>query len=151
MKSPRFYKVLSAWLAFALAAIWLLMLVAVHGLLILESIFYYIVVICTLGIILLIYPSLREEHDQAMADFVHYGYGLLGSSVALAIMIFALIRVLKGKCGSWTQGLLVLGAALQLIVFEWFSLLTAVFYVLAAFLPEQKTATLEKQADESVQ
>ncbi|MSN99167.1 hypothetical protein GKS28_10175 [Bacillus paralicheniformis] len=151
MKNPRFYKVLSAWLAFALAAIWLLMLVAVHGLLILESIFYYIVVIGTLGIILLIYPSLREEHDQAMVDFFHYGYGLLGSSVALAIMIFALIRVLKGKCGSWTQGLLVFGAALQLVVFEWFSLLTAVFYVLAAFLPEQKTAALEKQADESVQ
>ncbi|OLG04428.1 hypothetical protein CHCC14820_1741 [Bacillus paralicheniformis] len=86
-----------------------------------------------------------------MADFVHYGYGLLGSGVALAIMIFALIRILKGKCGSWTQGLLVFGAALQLIVFEWFSLLTAVFYVLAAFLPEQKTAALEKQADESVQ
>ncbi|MCY8006791.1 hypothetical protein MOF38_09380 [Bacillus haynesii] len=151
MKSPRFYKVLSAWLAFALASIWLLILVAVHGLLILESIFYYIVVIGTLGIILLINPSLREEHDQAMADFVHYGYGLLGSGVALAIMIFALIRVLKGKCGLWTQGLLVLGAALQLIVFEWFSLLTAIFYVLAAFLPEQKTAALEKRADESVQ
>ncbi|MFP7489225.1 hypothetical protein [Bacillus paralicheniformis] len=151
MKNPRFYKVLSAWLAFALASIWLLMLVAVHGLLILESIFYYIVVICTLGIILLIYPSMREGHDQAMADFVHYGYGLLGSGVALAIMIFALIRILKGKCGSWTQGLLVFGAALQLIVFEWFSLLTAVFYVLAAFLPEQKTAALEKRSDESVQ
>ncbi|MCI4126892.1 hypothetical protein MOA99_00530 [Bacillus haynesii] len=151
MKSPRFYKVLSAWLAFALTVIWLLILVAVHGLLILESIFYYIVVIGTLGIILLINPSLREEHDQAMADFVHYGYGLLGSGVALAIMIFALIRVLKGKCGLWTQGLLVLGAALQLIVFEWFSLLTAMFYVLAAFLPEQKTAALEKRADESVQ
>lgn len=57
---------------------------------------------------LLIYPSMREGHDQAMADFVHYGYGLLGSGVALAIMIFALIRILKGKCGSWTQGLLVL-------------------------------------------
>lgn len=97
MKNPRFYKVLSAWLAFALASIWLLMLVAVHGLLILESIFYYIVVICTLGIILLIYPSMREGHDQAMADFVHYGYGLLGSGVALAIMIFALIRILKGN------------------------------------------------------
>ncbi len=61
MKNPRFYKVLSAWLAFALASIWLLMLVAVHGLLMLESIFYYIVVICTLGIILLIYPSMRRD------------------------------------------------------------------------------------------
>lgn len=69
MKNPRFYKLLSVSLAFGLSIIWLCVLVAANGLYLLEAMISLFAIVFTLGAVLWLFPSLREEYDQAMTAF----------------------------------------------------------------------------------
>ncbi|MED2941494.1 hypothetical protein P4282_03200 [Bacillus swezeyi] len=151
MKNPRFYKLLSAWIALALSIMWLLFLVMSNGVFLLEAILYFFVILGTLGFILLFFPSMAEDFDQAIEAFFYTGFGIMASFLALVFIVIALICISK-KHGGWRlKGLLIVGAVLQLIVWDLFSFLTAALYLLAAFLPGENMEALEKRADESVQ
>lgn len=150
MKNPRFYKLLSVWAALGLSICWFFILVTVNGLFLLESMLYLLAVIFTFGIVLLLFPSLVEDHDQSMMDFFHTGFGIAGSMLAIVIILFASIMITIKQDGPRLKWLLVVGALLQLIVFDLFSVLTAAFYVLAAFLPNRGKEPLEETAAKSV-
>ncbi|WP_150195141.1 hypothetical protein [Bacillus swezeyi] len=91
-----------------------------------------------IGFYLAVFPV-----DEA---FFHTGFGIMASFLALAV-----ICISKKRDGWRLKGLLIIGAVLQLIVWELISFLTAALYLLAAFLPGENTEALEKRADESVQ
>ncbi|MCF7616762.1 hypothetical protein [Bacillus sonorensis] len=142
---------MSVSLAFGLSIIWLCVLVAANGLYLLEAMISLFAIVFTLGAVLWLFPSLREEYDQAMTAFFHTGFGIIGSFLALGIIVFAFVMILRKRGGPGLKWLLISGAFFQLIVWESFSFLTAAVYLLAAFLPDHQRQPLEKRAPESVQ